>query len=323
MPQPIPMAVMIGGHGAPPLAAGEDRAGCPGVAPVDVEEEPRHDRHRHEYDDRRGHRPLLERGDGPVAQPGDRDLHGHEEQRDEDLRPVVLRRRVDHPELPQQGHDQVEDDPRVDRAPADGQQRLDRCRHIGAAAAEGGPRQHHAGDPGPLPHEDEQPEDRHADRVAGDEDDQGVAQPEPEVDPQRAEDPVDRRDVRAAPDPELARARSRCGPPRRSVGGPARRRECASRPHQPWRVSLHPEVRGMPSMLRGRRRANNGRYVCPGPRSATICRPITLHDVLELPTWPARSRSCVPDRSRLSRLVRCGCTPASCSTSRRSCAGAS
>ena len=109
------------GHGAPPRAAGEDRAGRPRVAPVDVEEEPRHHRHGDEHDDRRGDRPLLEGGDGVVSEPRDADLDGHDDQATRIFAPVVLRRGVHDPQLAQQGHDEVEDDPRVDRAPADGE----------------------------------------------------------------------------------------------------------------------------------------------------------------------------------------------------------
>jgi hypothetical protein len=151
-----------------------------------------------------GHGPLFEGGDCLVAEPGDGDLGGHDERGDADLPGVVVGGRIHPAECAEECHDQVEDDPGVDGAPADHQQRLDGGRKVVAAAAERGPGQDHAGGAGLLAEQDEAAEEQHADQVAQDQDGDGVGEPKAQVDAEGAEDPVDRGEVCARPDPELA-----------------------------------------------------------------------------------------------------------------------
>ena len=120
-----------GGQRAPQRLAVQVAAG---VAPVDVGlvGRPGHDRHRQQHEDRDRHRPALEAGDRPEADRGQPDLDRHDHDRDRDLEPVAA---VD-ADLVEERDDQVEDDPGVDRAPADGQQALQGGREVGAAPAE-------------------------------------------------------------------------------------------------------------------------------------------------------------------------------------------
>jgi hypothetical protein len=173
------------------------------VAPVEIHEEPRGDRHEDEDEQGRGNRPLLEERDRPVAQPRDRDLDRHDDRGDGDPRGVVGLVGIDPAELAEERHNEVEDDPGVHRRPADGQDGLDARREVGAAASEGGSSEHHARHAGALAEQDEEAEHRHADEVADRQDEDGVHQAEAEVDPESAEDPVDRGDVGSRPDPEL------------------------------------------------------------------------------------------------------------------------
>src|SRR4029077_16760686 len=62
-------------------------------------------------------------------------------------------------------------------------------------------------DAGLVAHHGERGEDRAADDVAEDDDQDRLREPEAEHDAERAGEPCDRRDVRAAPDPELLPAR--------------------------------------------------------------------------------------------------------------------
>ena len=79
-------------------------------------------------------------------------------------------------DLVEERDDQVEDDPGVDRAPADGQQALHGGRKVGAAPAERRAREHHLADRCLLAHQHEEAEDRHPDHVADDEHADGLPQ---------------------------------------------------------------------------------------------------------------------------------------------------
>ena len=115
--------------------------------------------------------------------------------------------RAAHPEVPQDGDGEDHREVGVDPDPAHRHQELQPGRQVPAAAAERRTREHHLVDAGLVAHHGERGEDRAADDVADDDDQDRLHEPEAEHDAERAEDPVDRRDVRARPDPELLPAR--------------------------------------------------------------------------------------------------------------------
>ncbi|MCP9947375.1 hypothetical protein LUX33_02070 [Actinomadura madurae] len=98
---------------------------------------------------------------------------------------------------------QVEDHPGVDPDPSHGEQPLDQAGHDRAAPAEGPAPEDHLVHAGAVADDVEQTEDRAAHQVAERDDRQGLDEAQPEGDAEGAEHPVDRRDVGAAPDPEL------------------------------------------------------------------------------------------------------------------------
>ena len=73
-----------------------------------------------------------------------------------------------------------------------------------SAPAEGGAGQHHAGRSGLLAQQDEAAEEQHPDQVSEDKNGDGVRESQAELDAERSEHPVDRGEVGAGPDPELA-----------------------------------------------------------------------------------------------------------------------
>ena len=91
----------------------------------------------------------------------------------------------------------------VDPDPAQGHQEHQRARQVCPTATERGPPEHHLIDAGLVTHHGEGREDRAADDVARHDDGDGLPQPEVQHDAQRAECPVDRRDVGPGPDPHL------------------------------------------------------------------------------------------------------------------------
>ena len=154
-----------GAHGGDAFGAFEDVACGAGVAPVDLHAEPGDGGHDREDDDGGRYGPLFEGGDGFVAEPGDGNLGSHDGGGDADLPGVVVGRRVHPAERSEERHHQVQDDPGVDGAPADHQQRLDGGGEVVSAPAEGCAGQHHAGGSGLLAQQDEAAEQQHADQV--------------------------------------------------------------------------------------------------------------------------------------------------------------
>jgi len=115
---------------------------------------------------------------------------------------------------------EVEHDPGVDAEPPHRHQQLGNSGQIGAAATERRTREHHLVHAGSMAHDAEDAEERATDEIADDEDEQRLDNAQAENDPERPEDPVDRRDVRAGPDPELLHRRRRairCGDLRDAV----------------------------------------------------------------------------------------------------------
>ncbi|CAH0302890.1 hypothetical protein SRABI128_04237 [Microbacterium sp. Bi128] len=192
-------------HRGDAFRAFQDVAGRAGVGPVDLHAEPGHCRHHGQDDDGGRNGPLLEGSNGFIAEPGDGYLYSHDEGGDANLPGVVLGLRVNPAERSEQGHDQIQDDPGVDRTPADHQKSLDAGGQVVAAPAEGGAGQHHAGRPGLLAQQDEAAEEQHPDEVSEDKNRDGVRESQAKLDAERSEHPVDRGEIGAGPDPELAR----------------------------------------------------------------------------------------------------------------------
>ncbi len=169
------------------------------VAPVHAGTRPGD--HRHHREDHEGdrNRPALEPGDGAEADRGKPDLQAHDDDRDDDLEDQA----TVEAELGKQCNNQVEDDPGVDGAPADGEKALKQRREVGAASAEGASRQHHLAHRRALAHQDEEAEDGHPDQVADHENEDGLHQAQAEIDTECAENPVDGSDVGTTPDPKL------------------------------------------------------------------------------------------------------------------------
>ena len=159
-----------------------------------------HDRGSHR------HRVLLERTDQVEAPDRDHDLDEHDQEADDVARPLpaVVAELVEDARL---ADDQVEDDPGVHADPAHREKELCRGRYVGAAATEGAPREHHLVDAGLVPHRGEEPEEGAADEVPDHDHEDRLDQAETEDRAEGAEHPVDRRQVRAHPDPELLKRR--------------------------------------------------------------------------------------------------------------------
>ncbi|SKB71702.1 hypothetical protein SAMN05660473_02023 [Arthrobacter sp. 49Tsu3.1M3] len=191
-------------HRGDAFRAFQDVACRAGVGPVDLHAEPRHCRHHGQDDDGWRDGPFLEGGDGFVAEPGNGDLGSHDESGNADLPRIVVGLRIYPPQGSEQRHDQVQDDPGVDCTPADHQKGLNGRREVVSAPAKGGAGQYHACRPRLLAQEDEAPEEQHPDQVAQDKDGDRIREPQAELDAERSEHPVDRREVGASPDPELA-----------------------------------------------------------------------------------------------------------------------
>jgi hypothetical protein len=175
-----------------------------GQAPVDYPVpgpgQDAHQRHDPEHD---RDRVLLERPDQVEAVHPDPDLDDHDDGDHDELDAE----RVVHPEVAQDGDGEDHREVGVDPDPAHRHQELQPGRQVPAAAAEWRPREHHLVDAGLVAHHGQGGEDRAADEVADDDDQDRLREPEAEHDAERTQDPVDRRDVRTGPDPELLPAR--------------------------------------------------------------------------------------------------------------------
>jgi hypothetical protein len=136
------------------------------------------------------------------APDGDQDLDEHDQQADEVTRPLpaVVAELVKDALV---ADDEVEDHPRVHADPAHCQKELGGGRDVGASTPEGAPREHHLVDARLVTHRREEPEEGAAGDVADHDNDDRLDKAQAEDGPKRAEHPVDRREVRAHPNPEL------------------------------------------------------------------------------------------------------------------------
>ena len=107
-----------------------------------------------------------------------------------------------YPELGKDRENEVEHHPGVDADPAHRQDELHHSGHARSVAAERSPPEDHRVHRGAVTDHVEGAEDRASDDVAEHHHQQSLDQAEPQRDTQCAQHPVDRRDVRARPDPE-------------------------------------------------------------------------------------------------------------------------
>src|SRR5665647_527388 len=117
-----------------------------------------------------------------------------------------------------------------------------------------------------MAYDAEEAEERTADEIAEDEDEQRLDDAQAENDPERTEDPVDRRDVRAGPDPELLHRRRRairCGNRRDAVlvelDGLSQLGPLLLHDVPPCRPNESPEILRLPSDGEGAMRPDRGR----------------------------------------------------------------
>ena len=155
--------------------------------------------HQQKYREGERNRVLLEAPDQIETVHADPDLDDHDQGHDDELQ----EERVFDPEVPEDGDGEDDREVRVDPDPGHRHEELHPRRQVAAPPAERRTGQHHLIDSGLVTHHGHGREDPAADDVADHHDQDGLRQTEAQHDAERAEDPVDRRDVGPGPDPEL------------------------------------------------------------------------------------------------------------------------